>query len=454
MHFSIPDVTDVSAKTGSNQQSYTLFNIHINGFHHCSLRYSQLRKFNEELQRLLPTAMINIEQFPPKKFFSLSSKETEERRLLLEHHLQSIAQNKYIITSSYFNEFFFNAQLETFSNELPDNDHKINLTICLLNNHEIIIENLSINDTKSRLLDACALKIQLQKDFLSFFSLYLYEQKDNHLNILRPLYDFESPYVSLKQTKKIYEQTCIVFKKSYWNSEFDLQLIDDRRARNLLFVQAQYEIEQSYDLYTSDIYQQLDVLRENNSFKDYILLARTSKFYGHNIIKKCSILYPLNDTKKQKLSECLLAIGNNEIICCLNSNEKKKNQECSFKVTRIRCWKVNWTKQDMNISLEYLVKKDTLQWIIIHGDQAPLISILLQSMVDEILAKRGGITSPTSAEPVTPITTTTTTTTTTITTNEQTPSKVFNGLATRTESDLERLNNNDIFDKGGGDDEL
>ncbi|CAF3279031.1 unnamed protein product [Rotaria sp. Silwood2] len=425
MHFSIPDTTEVSAKTSSNQQSYTLFNINMNGFHHCSLRYSQLHKFNEELQRLLPTAMANIEQFPPKKFFSLTSKETEERRILLEHYLQSIGQNKYIITSSYFNEFFFNAQLETFSNELSDNNHKINLTICLLNNHEIIIENLSINDNKSRLLDACALKIQLQKDFISFFSLYLYEQKDNHLNILRPLYDFESPYLSLKETKKNYEQSCIVFKKSYWNSDFDLQLIDDRRARNLLFVQAQYEIEQSHDLYPSDIYRQLETLRDNNSFKDYLLLARTSKFYGHVIIQTCSILYPINDTKKQKLSEFLLAIGNNEIICCLTSNEKKKNQDFSFKVTRIRCWKVNWTKQDMSIALEYLIKKDTLQWITIHTEQAPLISTLLQ---------------------ITPIPTTTI--------NEQTPSKVFNGLATRTESDLERLNNNDIFDKVEGDDDL
>ncbi|CAF1368800.1 unnamed protein product [Rotaria sp. Silwood1] len=444
MHFSIPDITEISAKTSSNQQSYTLFNIHINGFHHCSLRYSQLRKFNEELQRLLPTAMINIEQFPPKKFFSLTSKETDERRILLEHYLQSIGQNKYILTSSYFNEFFFNSQLETFTNELLDNNQKINLTICLLNNHEIIIENFSINNNKTHLLDACALKIQLQKDFISFFSLYLYEQKDNHLNILRPLYDFESPYISLKQIKKTYEHSCIVLKKSYWNSEYDLKLIDDRRARNLLFVQAQYEIEQSNDLYTSNIYQQLEILRENNSFKDYLLLARTSKFYGHIIIKKCSILYPIIDIQKQKVSEFLLAIGNNEIICCLNSNDKKKNQDFILKVTRIRCWKINWTKQDMNISLEYLIKKDTLQWIIIHTEQAPLISSLLQSMVDEILANKGAMTNPTSI-PVTPPTTTTT---------EQGSSKVFNGLATRTESDLERLNNNDIFEKGDGDDDL
>jgi sorting nexin-17 len=435
MHFSIPDTNDISAKASSNQQAYTLFNVYINGIHHCSLRYSQLYTFNEELKRLLPAAMINIESFPPKKLFSLSAKDTEERRISLEHYLQAIAQNKHIITSSYFNEFFLNAQRETFSSDTFDNNNKINLTICLLNKHEIIIENLLPNDNTTRLLDACALKIQLQNDFLSYFALYLYEQKDNQLNILRPLYDFESPYISLKQIKKVHEQACIVLKKSYWDSDIDLKLIDDRRARNLLFIQAQYEIEQSQHLYPSDIYRQLEILHDNKSFKEYLLLARTSKYYGYIILQQCSMLYPINDTTNQKLSQCLLMMGNNEMMCCLISD---KTKETTFKVTRIRCWKVNWTKQDRHISIEYLLKKDTLQWIVIHTEQAPLISICLQSMVDEILSKK----TSTNNNPTTTATT------------GQTSSKANNGLTTRTEADLERLNNNDIFDRGGGDDDL
>ena len=84
----------------------------------------------------------------------------------------------------------------------------------------------------------------------------------------------------------------------------------------------------------------------------------------------------------------------------MNDDDKKKKNEfirdMSFKVTRIRCWKVNWSKQEMNISFEYLIKKDTLQWIIIHTEQAALVSTCLQSMVDEILAKKAGATSPVS----------------------------------------------------------
>lgn len=433
MFFSIPDTTEVSARNSSNKQAYTLFNIHINGIHHCSLRYSQLRTFNEELHLLLPTAMTQMESFPPKKLFSLSIKETDERRILLEHYLQSIVQNKLIITTSYFNEFFLNAQRDTFAMKSMGNEEKINFKINLLNKHQLTIENLSPNDSTIRLLDACASKIQLQEDFISYFALYFYVENKNQLDILRPLYDFESPYLSLQQTKKIHEQSCIVLKKSYWDSNFDLDLINDNRARKLLFVQAEYEIEQSESFYPSDIYRQLVVLRENNSFKEYVLLAQTSKFYGHIFLRQCSILFPIEDPAKQKLCQCLVTIGNSEIICCVNEGDKKNLKEISFKVTRIRCWKVNRTKEGTNLAIEYLMKKDTLEWFTIHTEQAALVSTCLQSMVDEILAKRTDTTK----------------------TTEETSLKVSNGngLVTRRESELERLNNI-VFDRGEDDDDL
>jgi sorting nexin-17 len=441
MYFSIPDTTEISAKRSSTQHAYTLFNIHINGIHHCSLRYSQLRTFNDELQRLLPNSMINIQPFPPKKLFNLSLREIDERRLLLERYLQSIVQNKTVISSLYFNSFFLNAQHETILNESIEKNfpEKISLTIQFLNQHEIIIENLSPYDNTMKLLDACTNKIQLDKEYLSYFSLFFYEHKNDELYIIRPLFPFESPYFSLKQTKKINENYCIVFKKSYWDLNYDFKLLDNRRTYKLLFIQSQYDIQQSKDLYPSDIYQQLDNYCNNNSLKEYILLARTSKFYGYIILKECLI----SDFTTQKLCQCLLAIGNNELVCYLynDDDEKKKMnlflKDISFKVTRIRCWKVNWTKEDMNIAFEYLIRKDTLQWITIHTEQAPLVSTCLQGMIDEILAKKMGATSPV------PIL---------VLSNNQT--NIANGLTTRTRSDLDRFNNNKLFDEGDGDDDL
>ncbi|CAF2028649.1 unnamed protein product [Rotaria magnacalcarata] len=439
MYFSIPDTTEVSAKRSSNQQAHTLFNIHINGIHHCSLRYSQLHAFHDELQRSFPVSMIHIQPFPPKKIFSLSLRETDERRLLLERYLQSVVQHKSLVASSYVNDFFFNAQRETFLNESINKTfpEKINFTIHLLNQHKITIENLSANDNTSKLLDACANKIQLDNEYLTYFSLFFYEQKNNQLSIIRPLFSFESPHLSLEKALKTNGNYCLVFKRTYWDLSQDLKLIDNRRTRNLLFIQSQYDIEQSQDLYPSDIYQQLKILFDNNSLKEYILLARTSKFYGYIILKECSI----NDLTTNKLSQCILAIGNNELVSYLYRDDKKKTnsfaKEFSFKVTRIRCWKVNWTKQNVNISFEYLVKKDTLEWITIHTEQAALVSTCLQSMVDEILAKTTDPTSPVQ-----------------VSDSPKTQSNITNGLPTRSKSDLDRLNNNDLFDRGDGDDDL
>ena len=439
MYFSIPDTTVVSANQSNNQHAFTLFNIHINGSHHCSLRYSQLRAFNDDIQRLNSLSMTNIQPFPPKKFFSLSTHETDERRILLEHYLQSITQNNSIISSTYFNEFFLNAQRETYLNELVDKNlpEKINISIYLLNQHEIIIENVSPNDNTCQIFNVCAKKIQLDSEYLSYFSLFFYEKKHNHLSIIRPLFPFESPYLSLQKAIKLNENYCLVLKKSYWDLDYDLKLIDNRRARNLLFIQSQYDIEQSQDLYPSDIYQQLNILHNNNSLKEYILLSRTSKFYGYTILRQCSI----NDLTTNRLFQCILTIGNNELVCYLNSDQKTNPnmfiKELSFKVTCIRCWKVNCTKQDVNVTFEYLIKKNTLQWITIYTEQATLVSTFLQSMIDEILGKKAGATSPISLSDI-----------------SSKRSTITNGLTTRTKADLERLNNNELFDKGDGDDDL
>jgi sorting nexin-17 len=381
--------------------------------------------------------MINSQPFPPKKLFHLSLRETDERRLLLERYLQSIVQNKSLISSSYLNNFFLNAQRETILNECIEKTfpEKISFTFHLLNQHEITINNLSPYDSTNIVLDACIQKMQIDKEYLSYFSLFLYENKNQQqLNLIRPLFSFESPYFSLIQTKKIIENICIVFKKSYWDLSYDSKLLDNRRLCRLLFIQSQYDIEQSKDYYPSDIYDQLENYNQENSFKEYISLSRTSKFYGYILLKECSI----NDLTGERLSRCLLAIGNNELICYLYDDEKNLfSKEILFKVTRIRCWKVNWTEQDLNIAFEYLMKKDTLQWIIIHTEQAALVSTCLQSMIDEILAKKAGGTSPVSALYVS---------------NDQT--NLSNGLTTRTKSDLDRLNNNKLFDEGGGDDDL
>ena len=191
--------------------------------------------------------MIKIQSFPPKKLFRLSLSEIDERRALLEYYLQSITQNQSLVTSLHFNKFFLNAQLATYLNEslnltLPK---QVSITLYLLNRHEIVIENISPNDSTSILFEACLNKLQLENDYSSYFSLFFYENEDNQLNIIRPLFPFESPYISLQKTKILNKNYFIVFKKAYWDLNYDLKLIDNHYTRNLLFIQSQYDVKQN-----------------------------------------------------------------------------------------------------------------------------------------------------------------------------------------------------------------
>ncbi|CAF0854957.1 unnamed protein product [Didymodactylos carnosus] len=444
MHFSIPDSTD--SKDSESGGTYTLYHIHINGTHHSSLRYSQLRTFNEKLHNLFPSSTSAIHLFPPKKLLSLSTNEKEDRRISLERYLQSIVQNKSIVNSKYFQEFFLHSQRETFQHLLEGkekNDEKLEFPIFLLNGHQLKIQIYPTDDTQ-RLLDLLATKVGLSADFLSYFGLYLIKNDDKStvatdIFLVRQLIEFEAPYLSLEYLKRKTNNLNyrIVLKKCYWDVARDNLLLDDRIARNLLFVQVQYELEHNNCLaknVPNDIKHQLLTLKENNSFKEYLLLAKHLKYYGHLVIKHCSLLYPItSDQQPQQLQKCELAIGNNELICVFSDI----NKDITFKVTKIRCWRVtsklkqseqqpqrkrsiirrlstntttttNGTShtpvndEDMDLSFEYLVSKDSLKWITVHTLQATLISTFLQNMVDEIIKKRTEQTHGESKSPVTP----------------------------------------------------
>lgn len=45
----------------------------------------------------------------------------------------------------------------------------------------------------------------------------------------------------------------------------------------------------------------------------------------------------------------------------------------------------------MELAFEYLMAREKLQWITITSDQAILISVCLQSIVDELMLKKTGV---------------------------------------------------------------
>ena len=82
------------------------FEVHLNGVHHCSVRYRQLHSLHQQLKKELQPATFNIPTFPPKKMLILSQVQVEERRYGLERYLQLISQDTRLSQSLAFNGFY------------------------------------------------------------------------------------------------------------------------------------------------------------------------------------------------------------------------------------------------------------------------------------------------------------------------------------------------------------
>lgn len=386
MHFSIPDTQELNEGNGS---TFIGYNIHINGVFHCTVRYKQLHNLNEQLKKEFGND--SIPPFPPKKLLPLTGSQLEERRVLLEKYIQTIGQDSKLVSSELIIGFLLSAQQETTCEKKQD----INLDIYTMNNYQIPIW-VSSYDRTEQVLAKVFKYINLPLEYLQYFSLFLIK-KDNsgEVIILRKLLDFESPYMSHKSLK---DANKIVLRKSYWDSAYDFELMNDPVSLNLLYVQTVIEIEKGWILATRDIKSKLSSLQVSLAKKEYIELAQKLKYYGFIQFMPCYCDYPKTQTK------VLIAIGDQELSMRIIGNGQMV-KEGSFKVTRMRCWRITAThnKQEMaansrsssnsslELSFEYLMSKDKLQWITISSEQAILMSVCLQSLVDELLLKKNGI---------------------------------------------------------------
>ena len=71
---------------------------------------------------------------------------------------------------------------------------------------------------------------------------------------------------SLSLTKYIY--FCASYIYSYWDSSYDDDLLEDRIAMNLLYVQAVSDVERGWTVASKDQQKQLDALKQRGSKKE------------------------------------------------------------------------------------------------------------------------------------------------------------------------------------------
>lgn len=389
MHFSIPDTQELNEGSGS---TFIGYNIHVNGIFHCTVRYKQLHNLNEQLKKEFGSEI--VPPFPPKKLLPLTNSQLEERRSLLEKYIQTISQDAKLSSSDLVVGFLLSAQQETTCLK----NQEVHLDIYTMNNYQISLK-VSTFDRTEQVLRKAFKQLNLSTNFLEYFSLFL-TKRDNSgdIVILKKLLDFESPYMSQLALR---DSSKIVIRKNYWDSSLDSILMQDPIALNLLYMQTVSDVERGWIICnTKELRSQISSLQSRLAKKEYIDLARTLKYYGFMHFLPCYCDYPKAQTR------VLIAIGDQELnIRILADGTQKFYKEGSFKVTRMRCWRITAThnnkpevsancsrsNHNLELSFEYLMSKDKLQWITISSEQAILMSICLQSLVDELLTKKNGM---------------------------------------------------------------
>uniref|UniRef100_A0A671RGC4 Sorting nexin-17 n=1 Tax=Sinocyclocheilus anshuiensis TaxID=1608454 RepID=A0A671RGC4_9TELE len=347
MHFSIPETEVRSDENGS---TYVAYNIHVNGVLHCRVRYSQLLGLHE--------------------------------------------QDPILGSSEMFNSFLRKAQQET--QQIPTEE--VQLEIYLFSGQKVKV-NILTSDQTEDVLEAVASKLDLPDELVGYFSLFLVQERgDGGCTYVRKLQEFELPYVSITSLHS--PNYRIVLRKSYWDTAYDSDVMDDRVGLNLLYAQTVSDIERGWILVNKEQHRQLKSLQEKGSKKEVRLTI-----LRHECIMLKPPFDPCITDFPEKGCHVIVGAGNNELNfhVKLPSDQMK---EGSFKVTRMRCWRVtssvpvangtanpsSSSKCDVKLELafEYLMSKDRLQWVTITSPQAIMMSICLQSMVDELMVKKSG----------------------------------------------------------------
>jgi sorting nexin-17 len=246
-----------------------------------------------------------------------------------------------------------------------------------------ITVNIATTECSVKVLEKSLKAIDLPEDFTYYFALFLIRKEaDGSVTLVRKLMDFESPFISLRTASDCQ----IVIRKNYWDASYDLDLMRDKIALNLLYIQSISDVERSWVIANPETRQCLSSLQVAGNKHEYMNIVRNLPSYGCIQFSNVSCDFPDTNTV------ATIIIGNQELG--VRTMQGKTIQETKFRVTRMRCWRVTTIMnekeaerkskiRDKNLytyelSFEYLMAKNCLKWIKLITEQAMLISVCLQ----------------------------------------------------------------------------
>lgn len=383
MHISIPETKEIT-EPGKRSQ-YTVFCLHCNGVFHCAVRYSQCHEFNEAVRKKFNNHPVCAE-FPPKRMLSLNSEQLSQRRKQLEKYWQQVSQDQQLSGSSLFTDFLRDGQ-----KEVQEYCEEVEITIYLVNKKSVTMTILSTDQTDQVLEDVCK-ELNIEEDLTYYFNLFMVREDGKRFSIVRPLQDFECPYISLERTNN--PEYKIQIRKGYWDPSDDEKLADSTVAINLVYLQAVEDVKLKHLDLTDDNKTELAALKEAGDKQGFVELCASIPGYCCYKWKNVIADYPEEDSRVE------VSLGAYELRI-----RDKGGELHAFSVTRMRCWKISSDRPSekddpvlpyddegqespLTLSFDYLLAKDELKWITLRSSNAIVMSMILQLVVDELIRKK------------------------------------------------------------------
>ncbi|XP_002710762.2 sorting nexin-31 isoform X1 [Oryctolagus cuniculus] len=380
MHFCIPVSQQRPDALGGR---YVLYSVYLDGFLFCRVRYSQLHRWNEQLQRVFGNW---LPPFPPKHYLAMTVSMANERREQLEQYLQNVTADPNVLKSEVFIDFLKLVQLNTFNITAKP----AFLDILLPGGGRIGVDILT-SDTAERVLEVVSQRIGLCRELLGYFGLFLIQFcEEGKLSVVKKLVDFELPYVSLQSCDM--DGCTVGLRKWYMDPSLDAKLMDCRVAVGLLYLQAKEDIDKEWAKPTQAQRQKLEALQKEDNQTQFLELAREAQHYGCVQLDPCTCDYP------EPGCRAVLCVGNKEISCCITLPDGQ-TRDVTFQLSRVKCWQVTFLgtllerdgpqrtlHQDLELRFQYS-EESHWQWFVIYTKQAFLLSSCLKKMISEKMDK-------------------------------------------------------------------
>ncbi|KJE90258.1 hypothetical protein CAOG_01595 [Capsaspora owczarzaki ATCC 30864] len=374
MHFAIPDVAERTGPKGA----YTVFNIHINGVHHCAIRYSEVEKLQARIKAEYPDKPLT--KFPPKRLLALTLEQLEERRRGIEMYLQAVGEDPLLVRSLIFRNFLIESQEEMRERSVP-----VEFPIKLPGGTIFTLKTLSLNRTE-RTLALIADKHGMTRDLVPMFGLFLEIESDEPEEeegagprrfIKRRIQHFESPYLALMKAATRKGELCL--RSTFWDPALLEKIYPDQQATEWIYQQTVADANNGWMSPPDNVLAELKMLKKARKHKEFLQVASKLDTFGYIELDPCVCSHPAPD------SRVIVAIGSNDLRVRLVG--QKRSEAATFRVRRTRCWKLSAHDKVVDFAFDYLFGPNELRWVTMAGPQTIYMSMCVQSVVDELLEK-------------------------------------------------------------------